>query len=333
MTMKAIILTAYGPPEVLQLQEMEKPVPKNNEVLIRIRAASVNYGDLLARNFKAVTPDKFNMLGLFWFFAKIFFGFKKPKIKVLGSEFAGIIESIGSEVQQFTQGDQVFGYLGQHMGTYAEYLCMPETGCLTTKPSNIIFEEAAVAPYGAMMALALLRNVDIQQRTKVLIIGASGGIGSAAVQIAKYSGAEVTGVCGAPRLEFVKSLGADHVIDYAKDDFTDNNKSYDIIFDVLGKSSFAQCKNSLTHNGVYLLASFKSKQLLQMLWTSFTGAKKVICSLAPGSIEDLRSVKELIQEEKIKLIVDKSFPMECTADAHRYAESGLKQGNIAITIK
>ena len=331
--MKAIICTKYGPPEVLQLKEVEKPIPKNNEVLIKIHAASVNYGDTLARNFKEISPGKFNMLFLFWFFAKIYFGFRKPNITILGSDFAGEIESTGKDVISFKQGDQVFGYLGQNMGAYAEYLCMPEDGCVALKPTNMTYEEAAVVPYGAIMALNLLRKMNIKPGQKVLVNGASGGIGGAAVQLAKYFGAEVTGVCSTPRLELVRSLGADSVIDYTKEDFTQSGKTYDLIFDILGKSSFSRCKSSLSQNGRYLLASFKMRQLFQMLWTGMIGSKRVICAIAPGSKEDLISVKELIEAGKIKSIIDRRYPLEHIAEAHRYVEEGHALGRVVITIE
>jgi NADPH:quinone reductase-like Zn-dependent oxidoreductase len=339
--MKAVVYTEYGPPEVLQLKEVEKPTPKDNEALIRVYAASVNYGDLIARDFRHITPRKFNMPFLFWLIAKISFGLRKPKIKILGSEFAGEIEATGKDVKRFKEGDQVFGYLGQSMGAYAEYLCMPEDGVVASKPANMTYEEAAVVPMGAIMALNLLREKgNIQPGQKVLVNGASGGIGSAAVQIAKYFGAEVTGVCGTPRLEFVKSLGADKVIDYTQEDFTQNGETYDLIFDILGKSSFSRSKNSLSQNGRYLLASFKMKQLVQMLWTSMIGrlpgrqtSKKVICAIAPGSTEDLISVKELIEAGKIKSIVDRSFPLEQAAEAHQYVEKGHKKGHVVISVE
>lgn len=330
--MKAIVCTEYGGPQVLQLHEIEKPVAKNNEILIRIHAASVNFGDRMARNFKAITPRQFNMPFLFWLMTKISFGLRQPKITVLGSEFAGEIEATGRDVKRFKPGDQVFGYPGLSFGAYAEYLCLPEDGVLAIKPANMTYEEAAVAPYGAIMALNLLRRVNIQPGQKVLVNGASGGIGSAALQLAKYFGAEVTGVCAAPRVEFVKSLGADKVIDYTKEDFTQNGETYDLIFDILGKSSFSRCKSSLKPNGIHLFASFKLKQLLQMLWTSMSGGRKVICALAPGSVEDLNSIKELIEAGKIKAIIDRCYPMEQAAEAHRYVEEGHKKGNVVISM-
>jgi NADPH:quinone reductase-like Zn-dependent oxidoreductase len=330
--MKAIVYTKYGPPDVLQIKEVEKPAPKDNEILIRNHATSINYGDIAARNFKKISPQEFNMPLLFWLLAKISFGLNKPKTTILGSEFAGEVEAVGKDVKSFKPGDPVFGYLGQSMGAYAGYICMPETGVLAIKPSNMTYEEAAVVPYGAIMALYLLKKVNLQPGQKVLIIGASGGIGSAAVQIARHFGAEVSGVCGTPRLEFVKSLGANKVIDYTREDFTQNGETYDLIFDILGRSSFSLCQNSLKENGRYLRASFKLKQLVQMLWTSMSGSKKVICMIAPGSVEDLRSVKELIEAGKIKAIIDRRFPMEQAAEAHSYVENGHEKGKVVITL-
>ena len=330
--MKVIGYTKFGSPDVLQLQEVAKPAPKDNQVLVKIHATTVNYGDLAARNFKAISAREFHMPFFFWIMAKLAFGLSKPTIGVLGNELSGEIEAVGKDVKRFKQGDQVFGYPGQSFGAYAEYLCLPEDGCLAIKPANLTYEEAAVLPYGALMALNLLRKMNIQPGQKVLINGASGGIGSAAVQIARYYGAEVTGVCGSAGLEFVKALGAEHVIDYTKEDFTQNGETYDLIFDILGKSSFSRCQNSLKPNGVQLFASFKMKQLFQMLWTSRTSGRKVICALAPGSLEDLISVKELIEAGKIKAIIDRSFPLEQAAEAHRYVETGCKKGNVVITV-
>ena len=332
--MKAIVCTEYGPPDVLQLKEVEKPTPKNNEILIRVYATTVNYGDIVARDFRNITPRKFNMPFLFWLLARISFGLRKPRTKILGSEFAGEIEATGKDVKRFKEGDQVFGYLGQSMGANAEYLCMPEDGMVAIKPANMTYEEAAGVPYGAIMALSLLRKVNIQPGQKVLVNGASGGIGSAAVQLAKYHfGAEVTGVCSTPRLELVKSLGADKVIDYTREDFTTSGETYDLIFDILGKSSFSRCKSSLKQNGRYLLASFKMRQLFQMLWTSMIGSKKVICAMASEKTKDLIFIKELVEAGKIKAIIDRRYPLEQTAEAHSYVEKGLKKGHIVITLE
>lgn len=331
--MKAIAYTEYGAPEVLQLVEVGKPTPKDNEILIRIHAVSINIGDIWARNFKAISLRKFSMPGPFWLPARMYFGFSKPKVNILGSEFAGQVESVGKNVKLFKSGDQVFGYRGQSMGANAEYLCVPENGLVAIKPSNMTYEEAATVPYGALTALNLLRKVNIQRGQKVLINGASGGIGSASVQLAKYYGAEVTGVCGTPRMEFVKSLGADKVIDYTKEDFINNGETYDLIFDIMNKSSFAKCKNSLKEKGVYLLASFKMKQLFQMLWTSMIGSRKVICAMSGEKIEDLLFIKELVEAGKIKSVIDRRFQLEQMAEAHKYVEAGHKKGNVVITLE
>jgi len=337
--MKAIVYTEYGPPDVLHLKEVEKPTPKDDEILIRIYATPVNYGDITARDFGNMSPRKFNMPLPLLLPTRLMFGFKKPRKRILGSEFAGEIEAVGKDVKRFRKGDQVFGYRGANFGAYAEYLCMPEDGSVAIKPANMTHEEAAAVPYGGIMALNLLSKANIQPGQKVLVNGASGGIGSAAVQLAKYYGAEVTGVCGTPRLEFVKSLGADKVIDYTQEDFTQSGETYDLIFDILGKSSFSRCKSSLKQNGRYLLASFKMRQLFQMLWTSIIGSlpgrqtgKKVICALSTESAEDLIFIKELIEAGKYISIIDRRYPLEQTAEAHRYVEAGHKKGNVVITI-
>jgi NADPH:quinone reductase-like Zn-dependent oxidoreductase len=332
--MKAIVYKEYGSPDVLHLDEIAKPAPKDNEVLIKNHATTVNFGDLMARNYNAISPRQFNMLFLFWLMAKISFGLNRPKNPILGSEYAGEVEAVGRTVTRFKPGDPVFGYLGQSMGAYAEYFCIPENSVVTIKPANLTYEQAAVVSYGAIMALNLLRKVNLQPGQKVLINGASGRIGSAAVQIAKQFGAEVTGVCGTPRMAFVKALGADSVIDYTVEDFTQNGETYDLIFDILGKCAFARCKNSLKPNGILLYASFKMKQIMQMLWTSWSGSgKQVICEIAPGSLEDLNAVKELVEAGKIKAIIERCYPMEQAAEAHRYVEDGHKQGNIVISMQ
>ena len=331
--MKAVVYIEYGDPDVLRIKEVEKPYPKGNEVLIRIHAVSVNYGDLIARNFKNISPKEFNMPMLFWILARFGFGLNNPKMKILGNTFAGEIEAIGNDVKHFREGGQVFGYTGEKMGTYAGYLCMPENGIIAAKPSNMSYEEASVVPYGTIMALNLLKKANIQEGHKVLIIGASGGIGSAAVQLAKnHFGAEVTGVCSTTSIEYVKNLGADKVIDYKKEDFTKTTETYNLIFDILGKGSFTSYKPFLKHNGICLFASFKTKKILQMLWTSTVGGKKVVCALAIPKPEDLLFIKRLAEEGKLKSVIDKSFPLEQTAEAHKYMESGNKRGNVVITL-
>lgn len=330
--MKAVVYTEFGPPDVLQLKEIAKPLPKENEILVRVHATPVNYGDLAARNFKNISSREFNMPLALLLPARMYFGVTKPKVNILGSEFSGEIEATGKDVRKFKTGDQVVGYLGQRMGAYAEYLCMSEDASVGIKPDNMTYPEAAAVPYGAIIATSLLRNGNIQPGHKVLINGASGGIGSAAVQLAKYYGAEVTGVCGTPRLEYVKALGADHVIDYTEEDFTQNGETYDLIFDVLGRSSFSRVKNSLNQNGIYLLASFKMKPVFQMLATKIAGSKKVICALASEKSEDLVFIKELIEAGKFKTIIDKCYPLEQAAEAHHYVESGLKKGHVVLTV-
>jgi NADPH:quinone reductase-like Zn-dependent oxidoreductase len=330
--MKAIIYQEYGPPEVFKAAEVEKPVPRDNEVLVKIKATSVGFGESLARKFKSVTPEQFSMPFIFWLISKLYFGWNKPRIKVLGSVFSGEVEQTGKKVVNFRAGDRVFGYKGQQMGTYAEYICIPENGCIAIKPGNMSHEEAVLATYGPIMALPLLRKTNILPGQKVLIVGASGGIGAAAVQIARHYGAHVTGICSTNRVKYVNSLGAHKVIDYNNEDFTQTGETYDLIMDVLGRTSYFQCKKNLSPNGTYLLASFKTKQLLQMLWTKYFDDRKVICSLAPGSAKDLLQVKELIEKGKIKSIIDRKFPLDQMTEAHQYYESKQRNGSVAITI-
>ncbi len=331
--MKAIIYTEYGGPDVLRLQETETPSPKSNEVLVRVHAVSVNYGDIIARNFKNLPASEFNMLALFRILARFSFGFSKPKRKILGNTFAGEVEMVGNDVKRFKSGEQVFGYTGETMGAYAEYLCIPEDSIIAPKPSHMTDEEASAVPYGATMALCLLRKVNIQKGQRVIVIGASGAIGSAAVQLAShYFGAEVTGVCSTQGMEYVKRLGAGKVIDYKKEDFTKSGESYDLIFDILGKGSISKYKASLKQNGIYLLASFKTGKLLQMLRTSICGGKKVICALAVPKQEDLVFIREFFIDRNLKPLIDQCFPLEKAAEAHRYVEAGNKKGSVVLTV-
>lgn len=328
--MKAIYLEKFGSPDVLHTRDVNNPVPGENDVLIKVHATSVNYGDLAARNFKNITPRQFNMPFLIWVMAKFSFGLKQPNIHILGSEFSGVVEKTGSQVTKYKIGDAVFGYLGQKMGAYAKLLKVPQEEVMALKPANISFEEAAVLPYGSIMAFHILHKAGIKSGQNVLIIGASGGMGAAAVQIAKAMGAKVTGVCGTNRLDYVKALGADRVIDYTREEYTQSTETYDLIFDVLGRGNISKCKKVLKPGGIHLCASFKMKHLLQMLFSSRSD-KKLICAMAPGSLEDLLTVKEWIEAGKIKAIVDRVFPMEQSAEAHRYVESGEKKGMVAIS--
>lgn len=332
--MKAIVLTEYGSPDVLQLDEVTKPAPRDHEILVQVRATKVNYGDLSARRFAHLTVSEFNMPTPLYFPARLSFGWNRPKIAILGNELAGEVEAVGQEVTTFKPGDEVFAYVGMNMGANAEYICIPASGTVAHKPTNLTYEEAATLPYGAIMATSLLQKANIQPGQKVLINGASGGIGAMAVQLARHFGAEVTGVCGAPRVDFVKSLGVDTVIDYTTEDFTQNGETYDLIFDILGRSSFSRVRHSLKPDGIYLLASYKMTAVLQMLWTAITGSRqKVICAFANETAESLIFVKKLAEEGKIKAIIDKRFSLEQTAEAHRYMESGQRAGDVVITIE
>jgi len=328
--MKAIVYTEYGPPDVLQLKEVERPTPKDNEILARVYATAVTFGQVIARDF-TFSPRKFWLPIALWLPARMDFGFSKPRHQILGSELAGEVEAVGKDVTSFKEGDQVFGFSAR-FGAYAEYVCLPEDGVVALKPDNMTYEEAAVVPHGALTALFFMKKANIQSGEHVLINGASGGIGQFAVQLAKYSGAQVTGVCSTSKLELVKSLGADEVIDYTQEDFTQNGHTYDVIFDTARVTSFSKCKNSLSHNGRYLLAVFGMREVFQMLGTSFVGSKKVICGLAPIRKQDLIYLKELIQAGKLRAVIDRRYPLEQTAEAHRYFESGQRKGYVVITV-
>jgi NADPH:quinone reductase-like Zn-dependent oxidoreductase len=325
--MKAMVYEKYGPPEVLHLKEVEKPEPKDNEVLIKVHAATVTTGDCNARGFTFVPPG-------FGPLPRLMFGLKKPKIAILGTELAGEIEAIGGTVTLFKKGDKVFGIGSDRFGAYAEYTCRSEKGALTLKPANLTYEEAAALPFGAGTALYFLRDMaKIKHGLKVLVNGASGGVGIYAVQLAKYYGAEVTGVCSTANVELVKSLGANKIIDYTKQDFTQNGETYDIIVDtVVGKTSFSRCKNSLKPKGQYLAIAGGLREMSQMLWTSIIGGRKVIFGSAAECKKDLVFIKELVEAGKLKPVIDRRYPLEQTAEAHRYVETGHKKGSVVITV-
>ncbi len=323
--MKSVICTKYGTPDVLQIKELEKPVPKDNEVLIRIYATPVTSGDARIRR---ADP----------FIIRLIFGFKKPRQPVLGVVLSGEIESIGKKVTQFKEGDKVFGTTGMSFGAYAQYKCIPEDGVLALKPENMTYEEAAAIPFGATAALDFLKKGNIHSytngsdRKKVLIYGASGDLGSIGVQLAKYYGAEVTAVCSTSNIEFVKSLGADKVIDYIKEDFAQNGIKYDIIFETVGKSDYSGCIKSLTNNGTLMLANGGLSLMLKGIWTSVFTNKKVIAGVIKERAEDLIFFKELIESGKLKAVIDRQYPLEQISEAHAYVDKGHKKGSVVVTI-
>lgn len=320
--MKAVVYTQYGPPEVLHLTEVEKPAPKDNEVLIRIYATTVSIEDSSIRQPSDIKRGR------------------EPRKAILGTILAGEVEAVGKRVKRFNRGDQVYGFTGffRGQGTYAEYTCMPENGCLAAKPANMTYEEAAAIPDGGLTSLPFLRDVGkIKRGQKVLVNGASGAVGSAAVQLARYYGAEVTGVCSTANLELVKSLGADSVIDYTKEDFTKTGQTYDIIYDAVGKLSFSQCENALTQRGVYLTTVPMPDSVLHALRTLIGGGKKVRFAatglMRPGrKRKDLIFLTELVEAGEIKAVIDRVYPLEQIVEAHRYVDTGRKKGNVVITV-
>jgi NADPH:quinone reductase-like Zn-dependent oxidoreductase len=318
--MKAAVYTQYGPPEVLQLKEVNKPLPKDNEILLRIKATAVNSGDWRLRK-----ADPFAV--------RLFFGLMKPKINILGSVFSGVVEDIGKDVKRFRIGDQVFGHTDMHFGAYAEYICLSENGSLALKPDKLTHTEAAVIPFGGTTALHFIKKAAIKPGQKVLIYGASGAVGSTAVQLAKYFGANVTGVCSTANIDLVKSLGADKVIDYTKEDFLKNGETYDIIFDTVNKIPFSRSLKSLNKNGLLILSSAGMSQMLQGFWTSITGSRKVLTGVISHSAEDIIFLKQLVETDKLKPVIDKTYPLEQIAEAHVYVEKGHKKGNVAITLE
>jgi NADPH:quinone reductase-like Zn-dependent oxidoreductase len=323
--MKAVVWTKYGSPDGLKLREVEKPVPKDNEVLIKIHATTVTMGDCELRTL--------TIPGLFRLPMRMFVGFKKPKrITILGMELAGEIQDVGKDVTKFNPSDKVFAATDFTLGGNAEYICLSDDSMIAKKPDNLSFEEATAVPIGGLQAYTFLRKANIKPGQKVLINGACGTIGTYAVQLAKYYRAEVTGVDSTDKIDILPSIGADHVIDYTKEDFTESNIKYDVIFDVTGKSPFSQCIRMLNDKGVFLIENLKASIIFGGIWTSITSNKKVIYSVDTENPEDLAFLKELIEKDKIKPVIDKRFPLEQTSEAHRYVESGQKKGNVVITI-
>ena len=322
--MKAIICTKYGPPEVLKLMEVEKPNPKDNEALIRIHATSVTVGDSRIRSFR-VPPS-------FWIPARLALGLKKPKKSILGSVFAGEIELVGKEVKLFKKGDKVFASSGHNFGAYAEYICVPENGCLVLKPTILNYEEAAAIPWGGLTALYFLKKANIKSGQKVLIYGASGSIGTSAVQIARYLGAEVTGVCSTTNLGLMKSLGAMKVIDYTQEDIGKYSENYDIIFDTVGKSSISICLKSLKEKGIYLHTVVTPALGIRMRLTSIMTGKVLLGGTFTPKAEDLIYLKELVEMGELKPVIDRSYPIEQIVEAHKYVDMGHKKGDVVIIV-
>lgn len=318
--MKAIIYEKYGGPEVLQLKEVKTPTPKDNEVLVRVYATSVNSGEIRLRK-----ADPFAV--------RFMFGFLRPKQPILGVVLAGEIEQAGKNVTQFKEGDQVYGTTGMLFGAYAEYVCLPANAALALKPVNLTYKEAAAIPFGATTAMHFLRKANIKRGQKLLIYGASGAVGTAAVQLAKYFGASVTAVCSTANMIMVKSLGADYVIDYSKQDFSKNQNKYDIIFDAVGKSNFSGCVQSLKKNGKYLRVVHMSVSAIVCgLWVNMTSRKKVIGGGITETSDDLLFLNHLIEGGDLKPVIDRTYPFHQMAEAHQYVEMGHKKGNVIITV-
>jgi NADPH:quinone reductase-like Zn-dependent oxidoreductase len=319
--MKAIVYTQYGSPQVFELKDVAKPIQREDEILIKIKATAVNSGDVRLRK-----ADPFAV--------RLFFGLFKPKNKILGSVFSGEIESVGSDVKRFKIGDEVFGHTDMSFGTYAAYKCFPENGSIALKPINVTHHEAAVIPFGGVTALHFLKKASIQKGQKVLVFGASGAVGSAAVQLVKYFGANVTGVCSTANVALVKSLGADKVIDYTKEDFTENRETYDVIFDTVNKMSISDSLKSLKICGTLILSAAGLSETLQGAWISIANSKKikVITGMISHKAEDIKFLKTLIENGQLKPVIDRMYSLEQMAEAHAYVEKGHKKGNVVVSV-
>ncbi len=323
--MKAIMYERYGPPEVLQLREIEKPSPKDNEVLIKICATTVTSGDWRVRSL--TVPVGFRLI------MRLVFGISKPKQPILGTELAGVVETIGKEVKKFKVGDQVFAFNDAAMGCYAEYKCMAEDGAIALKPPSLTYGEAAALSFGGTTALDFFRRAKLQRDERVLVNGASGGVGTAAVQLARHFGAEVTGVCSTSNVELVRALGASHVIDYTQADFTQNGEAYDLIVDTAGSAPFSRCNGSLKSGGRLLMVLAGLPEMLRAPWVSMTSSKKIIAGPASACVDDLHFLAGLAEAGEFKPVVDRCYPFEQIVEAHRYVDAGHKRGNVIISLE
>lgn len=317
--MKAIVYSQYGEPEVLQLQEVTKPVPRNNEILIKIKATAVNSADWRLRR---ADPFAIRLLG----------GLTKPKLNILGGVFSGEVESTGKDVTGFKIGDKVFGSTDMRFGAYAEYKCIPENGTVALKPENLTFEEAAVIPFGATTALHFLNKANITPGKKVLIVGASGAVGIAAIQLAKHYGAQVTGVCSTTNINLAKSIGADKAIDYTKEDFTKSGETYDVIFDTVNTISVLGSLKALNKNGLLILSAAGLAEMLKGAWINMTTGYKVLTGVIRQTQEDIKTLKQLAEAGELKPVIDKTYNLAQMVAAHTYAQGGHKKGNVAITV-
>lgn len=322
--MKAFVYEKYGPPDVLELKEVAKPTPKHDEVLIKAHAATVTSADWRARSLEM--PAGFGFMG------RLFFGIRKPRQPILGTEMAGEVESLGKDVSKFQVGDQVFAFGGARMGCYAEYKCMPENGLVAFKPSNLSYDEAAALSFGGTTALHFFRKGELRSGESVLVNGASGGVGTAAVQLAKHFGAKVTGVCSTANVEMVRALGADHVIDYTKADFTKSGERYDVIVDTVGTAPYSRGKASLNKGGRLLMVLGSLPDMLKSPWAALIGGRKVIAGQASERVEDLIFLAELAAAGEYKPVIDRRYPFDRLPEAHRYVDTGRKRGNVIITL-
>ncbi len=322
--MKAIVYRRFGSPDVLEVKEIPKPAPKDREVLIKVHAITVTAADWRARARKA--PKGFGLV------VRLVFGFSRPRKPILGGELSGEVESVGRAVSKFKVGDQVLAFTGSALGCYVEYKCMPEDGAVALKPANLSYEEAAALSFGGTTALGFLRSANIQKGHKVLVNGASGGVGTAAVQLAKHFGAEVTGVCSTGNLELVRSIGADKVIDYTREDFAQNGETYDIIVDTAGTAPFSRSEGSLKEGGRLVMVLGSLPEILRAPWVSMTSSKKVIGGLPAWNAEDVRFLATLAETGRFKPVIDRRYSFERITEAHRYVDTGRKRGNVVLTL-